>query len=142
MNKLDTFFRKTKYILRHDFYSIENIVLIVAIILCFFWTIQSINAMTRNWELSERLATERKNLELLSLEVEAAELENEYLKTSEYQELVSRRNLDKKLPGENMVVMPENSDAAKSKHKKAQPENSEAESSNLKKWFRFLFPAF
>ena len=135
--------RQLKYKIKHDYLAIENIVLVVAVIMCLTWTFQSIEAMTRNWTLTERLSTERKNLELLEIEVETAELENEYLKSDEYQELSARRLLDKKLPGENMVALPENSDAAKNKHQKtevATASNEPKDYSNPEKWLRYLFP--
>ena len=129
--------------MRHDFLTVENVVLIFAIVLCLVWTYQSIAAMSRNWELTERLATEKKSLELLSVEVEAAELENEYYKTNEYQELLVRKYLDKKMPGENMVIMPENSEAAKNKHEVAVVEvEQEKEYSNFEKWMMYLFPNY
>ena len=128
--------------MKHDFFTVENVVLIGAIILCLVWTYQSIAAMSRNWELSEKLTAERKELELLNVEVEAAELENEYYKSNEYQELMARRQLDKKLPGENMVVMPENSEAAKHKHQVAEVEIKEQQYSNFDKWMMYLFPSY
>ncbi len=132
--------RRTKFRLKRDFFTIENMVLLVAIVLCLVWTYQSIAAMSRNWELSETLVTEKKELELLTVEVEAAELENEYYQTEEYQELLARKYLDKKLPGENMVVLPENSETAKSKHKVAKIEQDERVYSNFEKWMMYLFP--
>ena len=136
--------RRMKFKLKHDFLTVENVVLGLAVILCLTWTYQSIAAMSRNWELSEKLTAERKELELVSLEVEAAELANEYYKSDEYQELMARRNLDKKLSGENMVVMPENSEVAKNKHKEStgavvveQPGYS-----NFEKWMMYLFPNY
>ena len=116
--------------------------LILAIFLCLIWTYQSIVAMSRNWELSERLTTERKNLELVSVEVEMAELENEYYKSEEYQELMARRDLDKKLEGESMVVMPENSEAARNKYKIEPTEVKEIERSNFEKWMLYLLPSY
>ena len=140
---MKTSFRRLKYKMRHDFLTVENVVLIFAIVLCLVWTYQSIAAMSRNWELTERLATEKKSLELLSVEVEAAELENEYYKTNEYQELLVRKYLDKKMPGENMVIMPENSEAAKNKHEVAVVEvEQEKEYSNFEKWMMYLFPNY
>lgn len=133
--------RRTKFRLKHDFFTVENVVLLVAIILCLVWTYQSIVAMSRNWELSETLVTEKKKLELLSVEVEAAELENDYYKTEEYQELLARKYLDKKLPGENMVVLPENSEAAKNKHKAVKAGQNEKTYSNFEKWMMYLFPS-
>ena len=136
--------RRIKFKLKHDFFTVENIVLVVAIGLCLVWTYQSIAAMSRNWELSERLTEERKKLELISLEVEATELTNEYYKSNEYQELMARRNLDKKLSGENMVVMPENSETAKNKHKDELGAIAveEPEYSNFEKWMMYLFPKY
>ena len=142
MNKIKTIFRRLRYKLKHDFLTIENVVLIGAIVLCLVWTYQSVAAMSRNWELSEKLTAERKALELLNVEVETAELENEYYKSNEYQELMARRQLDKKLPGENMVVMPENSDTAKNKHKEVVEEKEEQNYSNFEKWMMYLFPSY
>ncbi len=70
---------------------------------------------------------------------------NEYYKTDEYQELVARKNLDKKLNGENMVVMPENSEEAKNKHKEVSVVTKlmeEKEYSNFEKWMMYLFPNY
>ena len=141
MNMLKTWVRRARYYLKHDFLTVENVVLSFAIILCLTWTYQSIVAMSRNWELSEKLAAERKELELLNIEVETAKLENDYYRSNEYQELLARRNMDKQLPGEKMVVLPENSESAKSKHQeKKTSEIKEKEISNYDKWMRYLFP--
>ena len=132
--------RRTKSRLKRDFFTLENIALLLAIVLCLVWTYQSIVAMSRNWKLSETLITEKKELELLNVEVEAAELENEYYKTNEYQELMARKILDKKLSGENMVILPDNSEEAKNKHKVAKVEKQEKSYSNFEKWMMYLFP--
>ena len=143
MNKIKTWVRRLKYYLKHDFLTIENVVLLFAIVLCLVWTYQSISAMSRNWELSERLTAERKELELVSVEVETAELENEYYNSAEYQELLARKNMDKQLPGEKMVVMPKNSEEAKNKHNDTiEVSVKEPEYSNFEKWMKFLFPSY
>ena len=134
--------RRIKYKLKHDFLAVENIVLAVAVAMCLVWTYQSVVAMTRNWELAERLNAEKKNLQLLEIEVEAAELENDYYKTEEYQELAARKLNNKKLSGENMVYVPKNSEAAKNKHQNIEivVQDEGEEYSNIEKWMRFLFP--
>ena len=142
MSKIKTGYRRAKYWMRHNLFSIENIVLLVAVVLCLVWTYQSVIAMSRNWELSERLTAERKELELLSIEVEMAELENQYYASDEYQELMARKSLDKKLEGENMVVLPENSEEAKNKHQEVAVVEQEKAYSNFEKWMMFLFPSF
>lgn len=132
--------RRTKFKMKHDFFTVENVVLILAIVMCLVWAYQSIEAMTRNWELSERLVTGKRELELVKMEVETAELENEYYKTNEYQEIIARKTLDKQYNGENMVVLPENSDEAKNKHKKEATNIIKKEYTNSEKWMRYLFP--
>lgn len=142
VSKIKNWLRRLKFKLNHDFFTIENVVLGLAIILCLVWTFQSIKAMSRNWELSEKLTAEKKTLELLKVEVEAAELENDYYKSDEYQELLARKQLDKKLEGENMVVLPENSEAAKNKYKNSSVEVVEKKYSNAQKWMMYLFPNY
>ena len=134
--------RRVKFRLKHDFFTIENVVLAVAIAMCLVWTYQSIAAMSRNWELSERLTTERKALELLEVEVATGELENEYYRTTEYQELMARKHLDKQLPGEHMVILPENSAAAVAKHQQSTAPAAKKDYSNFEKWMMYLFPNY
>lgn len=140
MNKIKTQIRRLRYKLKHDYLTVENVVLVLAIVLCLVWTYQSITAMSRNWELTEQIVTRKKELELLSAEVEAAELENEYYKTNEYQEILARKYLDKKGPGENMVALPENSENAKNKHNGSKQKRKEKEYTNFEKWMMYLFP--
>ena len=133
-------FRRLKYKLKHGFFMSDNMVVIIGAAMCLIWTFQSIQAMTRNFELTERLRTEHKSLELLKIEVEMAELENEYYKTDEYQELLARKYADKQLAGEHMVYLPTNSEEAINKHKVATSSKKEKESNNFEKWMMYLFP--
>lgn len=137
-----TSIRRLQYKLKHDYLTVENVFLLAAIGLCLMLTYQSVMAMSRNWKLSEKLRAERKELELLTVEVEASDLENGYFQSEEYQELLARRSLDKQFPGENMVVMPENSDEAKNKYKVITSEAENREYSNFEKWMIYLFPSY
>lgn len=135
--------RRFKYSVRHDFLTIENVVLLAAIILCLSWTYRSIEAMTRNWELAERLNTTQKTLELKKIEIETMELENAYYSSDEYQELAARKFAGKQLDGEKMVYLPENSEEARNKHADevaAQVEEKVPEYSNFEKWMMYLSP--
>lgn len=132
--------RRINYKIKHDFLMVENIVLFLAIALCLVWAYQTIVAMSKNWELAESLSDKNRELELLSIETEALALENEYYKTDEYQEILARKYLNKKIPGENMVVMPENSESAKNKHKTTKDSMEEKSYTNFEKWMMYLFP--
>jgi len=142
MSELASKFRRFKYQLRHDFLTIENIVLILAIVLCLNWTYRSIEAMNRNWELSEKLNTAERTLELKKIEIETQELENAYLASDEYQELLARKFAGKQLDGENMVYLPENSERAKTKHENevASVSEEKKEYSNFEQWMMYLWP--
>ncbi len=70
------------------------------------------------------------------------ELENEYYRSNEYQELAARKYQNKKLPGEVMVYLPANSDAARAKHQSSTTQEviSETEErTNFQQWIAFLF---
>ena len=142
MSGIKTKIRRLIYKLRHDYLNLENVFLIAAIVLCLTLTYQSIMAMTRNWELSEKLGAEKQQLELLSIQVEKEQLENDYYKSDEYQELLARKFLDKQLAGEKMVVLPDNTEKAKNKHIAKNEEASERTYSNFEKWMMYLFPNY
>ena len=96
--------------------------------------------MSRNWQLSERLASEKKQLELLQVEIDTLELENAYYDTDEFKELSARRLAGKQLPGEKLVYLSANSDQAKNKHAPVVVKITAKEKSNFEKWLAFLFP--
>lgn len=142
MTELKTKLRKTHYSLKHDFFTFDNVILLVAAIFCLVWTWGSISSMTRNWSLAQELMSREREKALLELEVETLELENEYYASAEYKELAARKYQGKMLPGETMVYLPKNSDAAKSKHSDdagalvALPIDK---MSNFEQWMAFLF---
>ena len=144
MSGLKNWMRRINYRMKRDFLTVENIVLFFAIVLCLVWTYQAIVAMSRNWELSEKLNRERAELLLARGEVQAAELQNEYYKTDEYQELLARKYADKMMPGEKMVVMPDNSEKAiqESRGGSGVVGTAGTEYSNFEKWIKFLFPVY
>lgn len=141
---LKTKFRKAGYWLKHDLLVFDNIVIIVAAICCLIWTWGSISSMTRNWSLAQEVVSRQREKALLELEVETLELENEYYLSAEYQELAARKYQGKMLAGETMIYLPENSEAAKNKHKASETTDASptvAEASNFEQWLTFLFGA-
>lgn len=106
------------------------------------WTWGSISAMTRNWTLSQELIERERQKALLELEVETLELENEYYHSNEYKELSARKYQNKKLPGETMIYLPANSEAAKAKHNNINNTDSAVDTpqlANFEQWMAFLF---
>jgi hypothetical protein len=95
--------------------------------------------MSRNWELEQKLEARQLYLAKLKLQIANLELEQEYYQTAEYQELMARAKQGKMLEGETMVVLPENSKAAREKYVKSEV-MAAAELSNFEIWMSFLFP--
>ncbi len=143
MGELKTKIRKSHYRLKHEILIFDNIILILALVLCFVFTWGAISSMSRNWTLAEELASREREKALLELEVETLELENTYYLSDEYQELAARKYRGKMLPGETMVYLPENSVSAKTKHSAEADDTNIAhigeERSNFEQWMTFLF---
>ncbi len=140
MENLKTKLRRFYFRIKHDYLSFDNIVFFVAIAACFFFTYDSLSATSRNWELSQKLSTRKRELALLQLEVETMELENAYYRSAEYQELSARAKQNKLLEGEKLVYLPENSEAARKKYDEKSEEPVETPApSNFSQWMSFLF---
>ena len=94
--------------------------------------------------MEQRLSSQKKELEIIELEVEASKLENEYLASEEYQELSARAKQNKIKDGETLVYLPKNSERAKTKHQETtatQKTEEEDTRTNFEKWMSFLFGA-
>jgi len=124
---------------KKDYLTLNNMVLVVALVFCASWAWASVSTMSRNWELEKKLEARQLHLAKLKLEIKNMELEQEYYRTEEYQELMARAKQGKMLEGETMVVLPENSKAAKEKYTRAELAVA-VEQSNFEIWMSFLFP--
>lgn len=134
--------RQARYRFKNEWLTIENVAFVVAIAACLLWTWGSISSMSRNWSLAQELVSKQREKALLELEVETLELENDYYHSVEYQELAARKYQNKMLPGETMVILPDNSEAARTKHSDSAntiTSSPNSEMSNFEQWMKFLF---
>lgn len=138
MERIRTSFRRLSYRIKHGF-SRERIIFLVAVLVCLTWTYSAVTAMSRNWELEQRLVAKRYERDVLQLEIDSLELENQYYASEEFQELIAREKQNKIAEGEFMVYLPDNSDYAKHKHEDAVVEEITEEPSNYEQWFTFIF---
>ncbi len=138
LEKVKTQLRRLRYFTKRDILTLNNIVLFAAIILCLVWTYGAVNSMARNWGLEEKLKTRQLEAAKLKLEVETLKLEQEYYQTDEYKELMARIKSNKMQPGETMVVLPKNSEAAMNKYANTKVE-MKTERNNFAEWLDFLF---
>ena len=136
--KIQTFFRKVRYYAKRDVFTARNIVTILAVAICFYWGWGAINSTARNWNLAEKLKSKELEAAKIKLEVDKNQFEQQYYNTDEYKELMARTKLGKKLKDETMVILPDNSEKAKTKYLEKSAEQSEFRS-NFSQWLDFLF---
>lgn len=136
--------RKLVYALRHRYLTLNNVVIAVAFLIAFSWVWGSLGMMQRNYSLQKEVDLKKRQLELTELERDNLALQKRYYQTTEYQELAARENLYLVRPGENVLVLPPNSQAAKDadKTKTVTAVASTTRISNLEQWVNFLFGGY
>ena len=130
--------RKLAYRAQHEFFSLNSIVEVIALVICLWFAIGTVGAMSRNWQLKQKLQDRKVEQARLEIEVEKLKLEQQYYKTEEYRELLARSKGNKMEEGETVVVLPRNSEEALNKHKD-EDVTVVPEKSNFEKWLDFLF---
>lgn len=99
----------------------NNVVLIVAALIAISWAWASVQAVQRNYQLQREVDDKRRQLALAELQTATLEFEQRYYKSREFQSLEAKRRLGLAEPGEKVVVLPPNTDAAKALDKNQQP---------------------
>ena len=134
-------FNKFRFWLKTDVLNFNNILLLSIPFLFIVLLVASVGSIAKNWELQQQINAKKTEVGLLELDVNKKKLENQYFASDEYQELEARKLLGKKLPGEVMIDLPNNSEIAKNKHPKLTlDERIEARKlSNFEQWIEFLF---
>ncbi len=142
LNKINI--RRFIYHLRHDYLTRDNLLVGVALLIAASWVWGSLTVMQRNYDLQRELDQQKQQLTLVQLQVANEQLQQTYYNSSEYQELSARADLGLAQPGENLLVLPANSQAAIDADKAASTVAVAApidHSNNLEQWVNFLFGA-
>ena len=119
--------------------TLNNGVLLVALLIGSTWVWSTVAAIQRNFELQQQVDILSQQIAVQELENKSQQLQNEYYNTAEYQELSARERLGKAAPGEKLLILPPNKVAVAPE---AQPEATGtpiAERSNFAQWLYFLF---
>ncbi len=120
----------------------NNVVMAVALLVGIGWAWASVGAMQRNYDLQKEVDGKARQQKLMELETQSLVFEQKYYKTSEYQELAIRDRLGLASPGEKVLLLPPNTEAAKTADEllSKQPQQAAASSvSNFQQWTNFLF---
>ncbi len=132
--------QKIIYTIRHKYLTFNNVIIAAAFIIAAGWVWGSLDVMQRNYELQREVDLKNRQLTLTQLQKESLELQQGYYKTDEYKELAARESLGLVMPDEKMLILPENSEAAKkSDAPKPQIVVEQNQTTNLEQWLNFLF---
>ena len=133
--------RRIYYRFRHEYLTLNNVVILVAFIIAANWVWGSLEMMQRNFSLQKELDDKSRQLIVAQLDTENAKLEQRYYKTDEYKELAVRQRLGLVTPGERVLILPPNSEAVKNADKVAEvkPSITVIKTSNFNQWMNFLF---
>ena len=134
--------RKIYYHFVHDFLTVNNAVIVFALIIASSWVWGSLQMMQRNYSLQRELDDKKRQLMIAQLDTENAKLEQRYYKTKEYQELAVREKLGLVAPGESVLILTgdANYKEVASEDAKTTQKKQDIESwSNFRQWMNLLF---
>lgn len=133
--------RKLIYHIRHDYLTLNNVVILVAFIIAASWVWGSLQAMQRNYNLQKTVDYKKQQLQVIELQTTNLELQQNYYKTAEYQEL-ALRELGLARPGERQLILPSNSQAAKQASQEKVEAALNPQTNNFEQWINFLFGGY
>jgi cell division protein FtsB len=133
--------RRLYYHFRHRYLNLNNVVVALAFFIAASWAWGSLSVMQRNYDLQKEVDDKQRQLQLADLQTSSLQLEQRYYNTAEYQELAARQSLGLASPGESVLILPDNSVAAKAfdTAPSTQVAVSPLKPGNLKQWIDFLF---
>lgn len=115
--------------------TLDNIVLLVAMILALSWAWSTVNVLSKNYDLEKQVQQARLDNQVMELQNQNLQLEQSYFKTDEYLELQARTLLNKAKPGEHLVILPRSD----GENNASKSQNNAVEKSNFEQWIDFLF---
>ena len=130
--------RRLIYHIRHDYLTLNNVIIAGAVLIALSWAWGSVEAMQRNYHLQQLLDNKKQQVELETLKVSLAEYEAKYYQTVEYQDLAVRQRLGRGSPGEKQLIVPSTDVEAE---KNSAVSKQQLTESNLQQWTNFLFGA-
>jgi cell division protein FtsB len=133
--------RRLYYHIRHRYITMNNIVIAVAFFIGLSWAWGSIGMMQRNYALQKEVDAKARTLKLTELETQNLKYEQRYYQSSEYQELEVRKRLGLANPGEHVLILPPNSEQAKTADVIVadNPVRTVEPTSDFQQWMNFLF---
>jgi cell division protein FtsB len=123
--------------------TLNNGVILVALIVAASWVWGSISVMQTNFSAQKMVDEQKRQLELTQLQVDTLKYQQNYYNSDEYKDLAARQDLGLVSPGEKVLILPPNSATAQqqdkldAKREVASAQTSEP-TSNFEQWLEFF----
>ena len=142
MKNINIKIKRLIYKIRHQYLTLNNVVLVVALMIAAGWAWGSLEMMSRNYQLQRELSDRKRQLALTQVEVDNKRLAQKFYKTDEFLELSARESLNLAKPGESMLILRVPSAEIQQKidaEKKTAVSAQTDKESNFDQWVNFLF---
>ncbi len=131
------------YTIRHRYITMNNVVLVAAAAIAISWAWASVHAVQRNYALQQEVDDKHRQEQLIRLQTENLQYEQRYYQSREYQTLEVKRRLGLAEPGEKLLVLPPNTEAAKAADNEARSSTVAVRTTTppapFQQWMDFLF---
>lgn len=112
-------------------------VMLIGLVVAASWAWGSVQAMERNYTLQKGVDLKRYQLRLAELQKQKLEYEQNYYESDEYKELAVREKLGLVMPGEKVLILPENT-VPPDEEVQATTVPRVVEQNNIQQWINFL----
>ena len=118
--------------------TLNNGVLLVALLITASWMWGTVEAIQQNFELQQQVDGLGQQISYQEIENQTLQFENQYYNSNEYLELSARQHLNLASPGEKLLILPPVtvSDKSVAPHHEVTPIDKR---SNFQQWMYFLF---
>lgn len=119
--------------------TLNNGVLVVAILIASTWVWSTIEAIQHNFTLQQQVDALGQQIFVEDLQNKTLQLQKTYYQSDQYLELSAREHMGVANPGEKLVILPPNTVQSQAATAAATNQEPIANKSNFAQWMYFLF---
>lgn len=119
--------------------TLNNGVLLVALLIAATWVWSTIQAIQHNFTLQQQVDALEQQIAVEDLQNKTLQLQKTYYNSDQYLELSARERMNLAQPGEKLLVLPPNTVKSQPTSSVAPGEQTTQERSNFAQWMYFLF---
>ncbi|HSE29192.1 MAG TPA: hypothetical protein VLA77_01235 [Candidatus Saccharimonadales bacterium] len=119
-------------------FTLNNGVVVLAMLVAAGWVWNTIEAIQRNFELQQQVDSLKQEIAVFELQNKTIDFQNKYYQSDEYLELSARERLNKAAKDEKLLILPPNT-AKQTSQEPVTTQTPITSRSNFDQWLYFLF---